>query len=70
MSCSILPSARSSASRKESWIGRFSPINAIIKESLDLVDKLSKRKEHVTGVPTGFDDSPTTSRQGFKPPIL
>ena len=34
----------------------FSPINAIIKESLDLVDKLSKRKEHVTGVPTGFYD--------------
>ena len=32
----------------------FSPINAIIKESLDLVDKLSK--EHVTGVPTGFYD--------------
>jgi hypothetical protein len=25
-------------------------------ESLDLVDKLSKRKEHITGVPTGFYD--------------
>ena len=34
----------------------FSPINQIIKESLDLVDKLSKRKEHVTGVPTGYYD--------------
>lgn len=34
----------------------FSPINEIIKESLDLVDQLSKRKEHVTGVPTGFID--------------
>ena len=34
----------------------FTPINSIIKESLDLVDKLSKRKEHVTGVPTGFYD--------------
>src|SRR5574341_1427495 len=34
----------------------FSPINHIIKESLDLVDKLSKRKEQVTGVPTGFYD--------------
>ena len=34
----------------------FTPINSIIKESLDLVDKLSKRKEHVTGVPTGFFD--------------
>jgi replicative DNA helicase len=34
----------------------FTPINSIIKESLDLVDKLSKRKEHITGVPTGFYD--------------
>lgn len=34
----------------------FTPINHIIKESLDLVDKLSKRKEQVTGVPTGFYD--------------
>ena len=34
----------------------FTPLNAIIKESLDLVDKLSKRKEHITGVPTGFYD--------------
>ena len=34
----------------------FSPINQIIKESLDLVDQLSKRKEHVTGVPTGYYD--------------
>ncbi|MCS6285858.1 MAG: replicative DNA helicase [Nitrospira sp.] len=34
----------------------FTPINDIIKESLDLVDKLSKRKEHVTGVPTGYYD--------------
>ena len=34
----------------------FSPINHIIKESLDLVDKLHKRNEQVTGVPTGFYD--------------
>jgi replicative DNA helicase len=34
----------------------FTPLNSIIKESLDLVDKLSKRKEHITGVPTGFYD--------------
>lgn len=34
----------------------FTPINQIIKESLDLVDHLSKRKEHVTGVPTGYYD--------------
>ena len=34
----------------------FSPISQVIKESLDVVDKLSKRKEHVTGVPTGYYD--------------
>jgi len=34
----------------------FIPLSSIIKESLDLVDKLSKRKERVTGVPTGFYD--------------
>ncbi|MFN3681548.1 MAG: replicative DNA helicase, partial [Nitrospira sp.] len=34
----------------------FTPITHIIKESLDLVDQLSKRKEHVTGVPTGYYD--------------
>ncbi len=38
-------------------LGRsFTPINQIIKESLELVDRLSKRKERVTGVPTGFYD--------------
>jgi replicative DNA helicase len=34
----------------------FTPLTHIIKESLDLVDQLSKRKEHVTGVPTGYYD--------------
>lgn len=34
----------------------FLPVNHIIKESLAIVDKLSKRKERVTGVPTGFYD--------------
>src|SRR5439155_500045 len=34
----------------------FTPLNYIIKESLDLVDRLSKRKERVTGIPTGFYD--------------
>ncbi len=39
----------------EGKLGRsFVPLKEIIKESLDLVDKLSKRKEQVTGVPTGF----------------
>jgi replicative DNA helicase len=34
----------------------FVQVNHIIKDSLDLVDRLSKRKEHVTGVSTGFYD--------------
>lgn len=34
----------------------FLPVNHIIKESLAIVDQLSKRKERVTGVPTGFYD--------------
>ncbi len=38
-------------------LGRsFTPLHHIIKESLDLVDRLSKRKERVTGIPTGFED--------------
>ena len=34
----------------------FTPLNHIIKDSLHLVDRLSKRKERVTGVATGFYD--------------
>ncbi len=34
----------------------FTPLHQVIKESLDLVDRLSKRKERVTGVPTGYID--------------
>lgn len=38
-------------------LGRsFTPLSHVIKESLDLVDRLSKRKERVTGVPTGYYD--------------
>ncbi len=38
-------------------LGRsFTPLHDVIKESLDLVDRLSKRKERVTGIPTGFED--------------
>lgn len=48
---------RSVFSLAQGKIGRaFTPINHIIKDSLDLVDRLSKRKERVTGVPTGFYD--------------
>jgi replicative DNA helicase len=34
----------------------FTKVDQIIKESLDVVDRLSKRKERVTGVPTGYYD--------------
>ncbi len=34
----------------------FVELKQIIKESLDLVDALSKRKERITGIPTGFYD--------------
>lgn len=38
-------------------LGRsFTPLSHVIKESLDLVDRLSKRQERVTGVPTGYYD--------------
>ncbi len=48
---------RSVFSLAQGKLGRsFSPLNQIIKESLDLVDRLSKRKERVTGVPTGYYD--------------
>jgi replicative DNA helicase len=32
----------------------FVPITSALKEGLDLVDQLSKRSGHITGVPTGF----------------
>jgi replicative DNA helicase len=32
----------------------FVPITSALKEGLDLVDQLSKRTGHITGVPTGF----------------
>jgi replicative DNA helicase len=34
----------------------FVQVNHVIKESLDLVDRLSKRKEQCTGIPTGFGE--------------
>jgi replicative DNA helicase len=48
---------RSVFSLAQGKLGRsFTPLNLIIKESLDLVDRLSKRKERITGIPTGFYD--------------
>ena len=36
-------------------LGRsFIPVNQIIKESIEIVDRLYNRKEKITGVPTGF----------------
>lgn len=48
---------RSVFSLAQGKLGRsFTELKHVIKESLDLVDQLSKRKEKVTGVPTGYYD--------------
>ena len=48
---------RSVFSLAQGQLGRsFTELKHVIKESLDLVDVLSKRKEHITGVPTGYYD--------------
>jgi replicative DNA helicase len=48
---------RSVFSLAQGQLGRsFTALHHVIKESLDLVDRLSKRTEAVTGVPTGFYD--------------
>jgi replicative DNA helicase len=48
---------RSVFSLAQGKLGRsFTELKHVIKESLDLVDALSKRKERVTGVPTGYYD--------------
>lgn len=48
---------RSVFSLAQGKLGRsFTELKHVIKESLDLVDQLSKRKERITGVPTGFYD--------------
>jgi replicative DNA helicase len=47
---------RSVFSLAQGKLGRsFTELKHIIKESLDIVDTLSRRKEKVTGVPTGFE---------------
>ncbi len=58
---------RSVFSLAQGKLGRsFTPLGHIIKESLDLVDRLSKRQERVTGIPTGFAklDDLTAGLQG------
>ncbi|MEE8494620.1 MAG: replicative DNA helicase [Nitrospirales bacterium] len=48
---------RSVFSLSQGKVGRsFSQVSHLIKESLDLVDRLSKQQAGVTGVPTGFYD--------------
>lgn len=38
-------------------LGRsFVPVNQIIKESIEIVDRLYSRKEKITGVPTGYQE--------------
>ena len=34
----------------------FMPVNHIIKESVEIVDRLYSRKERITGIPTGFTE--------------
>jgi len=34
----------------------FAPVSSIIKDSVEIVDRLYSRKERITGVPTGFHD--------------
>ncbi len=36
--------------------GAFAPVSSIIKDSVEIVDRLYSRKERITGVPTGFTD--------------
>ncbi|MGH7260103.1 MAG: replicative DNA helicase [Nitrospiraceae bacterium] len=48
---------RSVFSLAQGKLGRsFTELKHVIRESLDLVDALSKRKEKITGVPTGYYD--------------
>lgn len=36
--------------------GRFHPVRDIIRDSMEAIDKLYQQKEHVTGLPTGFQE--------------
>lgn len=49
--------------------GRFIRISEIIKDSIEAIDKLYQRKEHVTGLATGFHDFDTKTA-GLQPSDL
>ncbi|MBI5418340.1 replicative DNA helicase [Candidatus Poribacteria bacterium] len=42
------------------------PISSVMKDTFDLIESLYHRKEHVTGVPTGFKDLDSAT-SGFQP---
>jgi len=45
---------------------RIAPLRELIKDSIETIDGLYQRKEHVTGIPTGFRDF-DIRRQGCSP---
>ncbi len=47
----------------------FVPIGAMLHDSFEMIEKLSNRKEHVTGVPSGFLDLDNYT-SGFQPSDL
>ncbi|MBI4778215.1 replicative DNA helicase [Candidatus Desantisbacteria bacterium] len=47
----------------------FVPLEAILHDSFEMIEKLYKRKEHVTGVPSGFVDLDKYT-SGFQPSDL
>ncbi|MBI5207669.1 MAG: replicative DNA helicase [Candidatus Firestonebacteria bacterium] len=44
----------------------FVPINAIVKNAIEVIEDLYHRKQHITGVPTGFKDLDMAT-SGFQP---
>lgn len=48
---------------------RFTPLKDVIRNSIDTIDKLYQRKEHVTGVATGFRELDIKTA-GFQPSDL
>lgn len=49
--------------------GKFIPLKDVIRTSIEMIDQLYQRKEHVTGLPTGFKDFDVKTA-GFQPSDL
>ncbi len=49
--------------------GTYIPVKEIIKQSMESIDKLYQRKQHVTGIPTGFIEFDTKTA-GLQPSDL